>query len=268
MALSIIGSLNANNVEPRFLKVIPSFSIRLHSERTIPVFILLDVLYEECHYQQIRQLPVEHILIENQEEPALVEVPSIGDILGDKLTAFAPETTGIPYYKKDKLATLEVIKQLFDIGHLFDHIADLKITRAAFVKVARVELNYRGMDATDILAILDDIHTTSLNISTRGNVDKAKFDLLLKGIKSISSFMYRQKYHLEDAIIDASKAAYLSALLRSGKDEVLHYPDNPLSLADMSVGRTLPTKLNKLKIGNPEAFFYWALTDELLAGVR
>ena len=85
-----------------------------------------------------------------------------------------------------------------------------------------------------------------------------------KGIKSITSFMYRQKYHLEDAIIDASKAAYLSVLLESEINNVRHFDNNPLSVSNMTIGRVLTTKLNKLKISNPEAFFYWALTDELL----
>ena len=211
---------------------------------------------------------MEHLLIENIGAPALVEVPSIGDILGDKLTAYAPETTGIPYFKKDKLATLEIIKQLFDVGHLFDYVTDLSVTRNSFYKIAPIELSYRGMNPDNFHAIYEDIRNTSLNITTRGLVDKEKFELLLKGIKSIISFMYRQKYHLDEAIIDASKAAYLSALLECGVNEVRHFNNNPLSLADMNIGRILPTKLNKLRMGNPEAFFYWALTDELLVNIQ
>ncbi len=212
----------------------------------------------------MEHLPIEHFLVENIGEPAIVEVPSIGDILGDKLTAFAPDTTGIPYYKKGRLTTLEIAKQLFDVGHLFNHVDDLAVTRKAFSNIAPVELSYRGLDTDNIQIIYEDIRNTSLNISTRGLVDKEKFALLQKGIKSITSFMYRQKYHLEDAIIDAAKAAYLSVLMENGIDNVRHYDNNPLSVANLTVGRVLTTKLNKLKIGNPEAFFYWALTDELL----
>jgi hypothetical protein len=231
-------------------------------------YILLDVLYENCHYQQIEHIPIENILIENLESPAIVDVPSIGDILGDKLTAYAPETTGIPYYKNDKPATLEIIKQLFDIGRLFDHVTDLTITRNAFFEIAPIELSYRNLDIDDTFIILKDIRNTSLNISTRGLIDKEKFDLLQKGIKSISSFMYRQKYHLEDAIVDASKAAYLSALLENGINEIQHYDNHPSSIGGMKIERVLPSKLNKLKMGNPEAFFYWALTDEVLANLK
>lgn len=96
---------------------------------------------------------------------------------------------------------------------------------------------------------------TSLNISTRGLIDKDKFLLLQKGIKSISSFMYRKRYLIEDAIIDSAKAAYLSALLESGVNDVKHYNNDPASVAGLTTGRVLPAKLTKLRIGNPEAFF-------------
>lgn len=47
----------------------------------------------------------------------IVTMPSVDCILGDKLTAFAPHTTGIPY-NIDK--ELEIIKQMYDISCLFD----------------------------------------------------------------------------------------------------------------------------------------------------
>ena len=227
-------------------------------------YILLDVLYEDCHYQQVERVPIQSELIEIIGECQLVNVPSIGDILGDKLTAFAPETTGIPYYKNDKLATLEIIKQLYDVGRLFDRVDNLTITEAAFSKIAPVELGYRGLPTSDVSLIYEDIRQTALNISTRGFVDKEKFALLQKGIISIRPFMYRQNYKIEDAITDASKAAYLATLLEKGIREVRHYNGNPLSVSDMTISGGLTTKLNKLRMGNPEAFFYWSLTDALL----
>lgn len=61
--------------------------------------ILLDVLNEDCHYNEVVTLPVESRFIKTEGELNYVKVPSIGDILGDKLTAYAPNTTGIPYIK-------------------------------------------------------------------------------------------------------------------------------------------------------------------------
>lgn len=56
--------------------------------------ILLDVLNEDCHYNEVVTLPVESRFIKTEGELNYVKVPSIGDILGDKLTAYAPNTTG------------------------------------------------------------------------------------------------------------------------------------------------------------------------------
>ena len=106
-------------------------------------FVLLDVLYENCHYEKIERVAIAHDLIESIGEQVYVNIPSIGDILGDKLTAFAPETTGIPYYKGENLSTLEIIKQLYDIGRLFDKVINLYITRNAFTKIAPIELAYK-----------------------------------------------------------------------------------------------------------------------------
>lgn len=225
-------------------------------------YILLDVLYEDCHYQQVERIPIVHGLIESTGEQVFVNAPSISDILGDKLTAYAPDTTGIPYYKGENLSTLEVIKQLYDIGRLFDRVTDLSVTRTAFSKIASVELSYRGMDTTNLSPIYDDIRNTSLNITTRGLVNKEKFDLLQKGIKNIKPFMYKSQYRIEEAIADAAKAAYLATSIELGKEFVEHY-ESPNQIIDSSIGKVYTTKLNKLKMNNPEAFFYWWKTEEL-----
>ena len=59
--------------------------------------ILLDILFAENYYPILieRQLQTEW-LIQN-EEPVIVTTPDINSITGDKLAAFAPNTTGVPY---------------------------------------------------------------------------------------------------------------------------------------------------------------------------
>lgn len=170
-------------------------------------FILLDVLYEDCHYHKTNFIDIASTFIKLDGEPLKVVVPSVEDILGDKLTAFAPETTGIPYYKNGKLTTLEIIKQLYDVGRLFDSIQDIGTVSLSFKAIADVELGYRNL-GHDLSQIYDDIRQTALNISTRGFVDKDKFALLQKGIINIKPFMYKGAYRIEEAIIDAAKAPH------------------------------------------------------------
>lgn len=227
-------------------------------------YILLDVLYEDCHYQKVQDVEIKNSLIEVTGKPSFVKVPSIGDILADKLTAFAPETTGIPYYKKDKLATLEIIKQLYDVSRLFDKVDTLDVTKDAFSKIAPVELSYRNLPTDDLTVIFDDIRNTAMNISTRGLIDKEKFELLQKGIKSIGAFIYKQKYFIENAITDASKAAYLATCIQCGKASFERYSGDHSSLINLTIEAPLHTRLKRLKASNPEAFFYWAKTSEMI----
>ena len=239
------------------------YQVAYKGESSEQSFILLDVLYEDCHYMQTQRVAVESPFVETIGEVAYVTVPSTADILGDKLTAFAPETTGIPYYKKDRLATLEIMKQLYDVGRLFEKIDSLEITKSAFRKIAKVELGYRGLDS-NLEQVYADIRNTAMNISTRGCLDKEKFDLLQKGIASLKSFTYKGAYYIEQAIIDASRAAYLATLIENDRDEIEKYSGNPLEVADMELSPTLPSKLMKLKKTIPEAYFYWVKVGEMM----
>ena len=99
--------------------------------------ILLDILFEEVHYPVVLQTPNENEWIQQVGEPILVTTPDINGILGDKLTAFAPTTTGVPY-GSDKQR--EIIKQLFDIGELFDSINNLETVKSSFNAIAEIEI--------------------------------------------------------------------------------------------------------------------------------
>ena len=71
----------------------------LYKTNKVEDYVLLDILFEKNNYQNIIQLPVTSVFVPIIDEPFLVNIPSLEDILGDKLTAFAPNTTGIPYFK-------------------------------------------------------------------------------------------------------------------------------------------------------------------------
>lgn len=220
--------------------------------------ILLDVLFEETHYHKVVTLPIESRFLKQEGEPIRVNLPSIEDLLGDKLTAFAPHTTGIPYFKGEKNCSMEINKQLYDIASLFDKTDDLSIAIATFKKFAAVELEYRGQSSSTIQIVLDDIYDTALCIILRGQKNPEEFKLLQDGINRVKSFIHSGAYTIEGAILNASKAAYLSKLIEKGITEVVHYNAAKIAeLADATIGLPWPTKLNKLKKTNTEAFFYW-----------
>ena len=86
-----------------------------------------------------------------------------------------------------------------------------------------------------------------------------EFQLLQNGIGKVRSFIHSEKnYSLDHAIVNASKAAYLSKLIEKGITEVHHFtPGSEQQLADATITEPLPTKFNKFKKSNTEAFFYW-----------
>ncbi|MBQ3634797.1 MAG: nucleotidyl transferase AbiEii/AbiGii toxin family protein [Bacteroidales bacterium] len=231
--------------------------------------ILLDVLNEDCHYEKLEELPIESPFLKIEGTPSLVKVPSIGDILGDKLTAFAPNTTGIPYFKKTKDGlerdcSMEIIKQLYDVARLFEEIDSLEITAKSFEPIAEVELSYREMP-NDPKLIFEDIRQTSLCLATRGIEGNGNFAMLQQGVSRIKSFMFRGNYFIDNAIADAAKAAYVATLLEKGQTAIERYDGNPLSISNLDIELVLTSKLNKLKRISPEAYFYWAKISQLLS---
>ncbi|MFA4851854.1 MAG: nucleotidyl transferase AbiEii/AbiGii toxin family protein [Bacteroidales bacterium] len=232
------------------------FYTPLHKSNKEEEYVLLDILFEEVNYYKVVQIPIKSGFVPMQDEPVFVNVPCLEDILGDKLTAFAPNTTGIPYFKNKDSMSMEIIKQLYDIGNLLDVVSDTNIIKSTFFRFVATELTYRNKDGINEKDVLEDILQTSLCIVTRGIDGKGDFEQLQLGIQRITGFIFSESYNLEKAILHASKAAYLSALIMYDATVIEKF-NNPLALKDWIIGEPMNTKLNKLKISNPEAFFYW-----------
>ena len=234
----------------------------LHKSNKDEESILLDILYEEVNYLNVIQIPIQSEFVPIISTPLLVDVPSLEDILGDKLTAFAPNTSGIPYFKNEDSMSMEIIKQLYDIGTLLDVVNNLDIIRATFLKFVVTELSYRDDRTLNEVDVIEDIYQTSLCIALRGIDGKGDFEQLLLGIQRVGPFIFSENYHLEKAILHASKAAYLVMLVKSNMTKLERF-SNPLEINDWAITKPLNTRLNRFKKSNPEAFFYWYKTFEL-----
>jgi len=228
----------------------------IHKSNKEEDYILLDILFEKSNYQNVIQLPIQSAFVPIIETPLLVSIPSLEDILGDKLTAFAPNTTGIPYQKKGNSMSMEIIKQLYDIGNLFDKVNDIEIIKTTFYKFAKTELIYRNNNQLNENDVLEDIYQTSLCIASRGSDGKGDFEELQLGIQRIRAYIFSESYHIEKATIQASKVAYLTALIENNLTTIETY-SNPLLMKNWQIKKPMNNKLNKLKKSNPEAFFYW-----------
>ena len=233
----------------------------IHQTQADEESILLDILFEKVGYQKINQIPVDSKFIISEGDPISVKVPSKEDILGDKLTAFAPNTTGIPYFKGKTSMSMEILKQLYDVGNLIDIAEDGDLVKTTFESFAATELKYRECEEK-VDDVLEDIYQTALCIASRGFEGKGDFVELQSGIQRVSRFIFSETFHIDKAIIAASKAAYLAVLIRSKEVAIEKYGD-PKIMKDWIIGEPFWSRLNKLKKSNPEAFFYWYKIFEL-----
>ncbi|HEY8657484.1 MAG TPA: nucleotidyl transferase AbiEii/AbiGii toxin family protein [Hanamia sp.] len=218
--------------------------------------ILLDILFEANNYKNILDHEIKSGFLITTSELTKANIPSLEDLLGDKLTAFAPNTTGIPYFKKEDSMSMEIIKQLYDIGNIFDLIENLETIKKTFGKIVQTEIVYRDLKDIESVDVLSDIYRTALCISLRGAVDKENYEHLQKGIQRLERFIFSEAYRLDKAIVHAAKAAYLSRLIATDQTGFERF-NNPQEVADAIIEQPHNTKLNKLKKSNVEAFFYW-----------
>lgn len=238
------------------------FYTPLHKSSKDEEYVLLDILFEEVQYKDLVELNIRSSFLPEKASHLSVKSPCLEDLAGDKLTAYAPNTTGIPYFKGRDNMSMEIIKQLYDIGNLFDIITDLETIKTTFKKFAKTELEYREMNSFSEVDVLEDIYQTSLSIATRGSDGKGDFNQLQQGIQRVSRFIFSESYHIEKAIVHASKAAYLASLISNNAKTIEKY-SGPLQIKDWVIGKPLNTKLNRLKKSNPEAFYYWYRIYEL-----
>lgn len=235
----------------------------VHKTQLEEEYVLLDILFEKPNYQKIVKLPIKSKFVISDDTEITVKLPSKNDILGDKLTAFAPNTTGIPYFKKEKSMSMEIMKQLYDIAGLVDIADDLKILGETFKIFSRTELNYRNKEDMDHNDVLEDVIQTSLCIVSRGAAGNGNFDELQAGIQRVSRFIFSEPFHLDKAITMASKAAYISSLIKYNSEIIEKY-NNPLQMKEWEISDPMWPRLNRLKKSNPESFFYWHKIHEII----
>lgn len=118
--------------------------------------VLLDMVEERTEVHTVVQRPIGTGFLQ-AERQVLVRVPTIESLLGDKLTAFAPATVGVPLRKADGSAAdvQQVAKQLFDVGVLFDAAGDFAQVAGSYDSVCALEAGYRPARPTRGAALDD-----------------------------------------------------------------------------------------------------------------
>lgn len=221
--------------------------------------VVLDVVKEDPLHPSIEAVTIQSPLFEVDEEAA-VRVPTIEGLLGDKLTAFAPNTVGVPLRRE---SAMQVVKQLFDVAELFDAASDLEEVEKSYTTLFEAENRYRGSKFTKEQALADSIETATLvcGAGLKGAPESADLKTLLSGGRALAGHLTNHKFGQPEMKIAAAKAACLASLLRSGSlpvSGVRRY--NPARVAELQDVR-LPGDIHlwRLKKTSPEAFHYLAL---------
>ncbi|MCG2462667.1 nucleotidyl transferase AbiEii/AbiGii toxin family protein [Flavobacteriaceae bacterium F89] len=238
----------ASTIEKRHFKIFYRPQVKMRGDTNI---ILLDIVFAENPYVSTRETNVSHFLLSEEGSPVIVTTPTLPAILGDKLTAFGPNTTGVPMTKP-----MDVLKQVYDIACIADRLSVLDGVRENFIKVAKAELAYKGLDPDNFQPIIDDIVSSSFNFCTYGKVDKISYSTMQSGVSKLSSYIYGPKFREAQAQIAMAKASYIVKQIEKNSTKIEHY-EKGTDMLEWVIGDHYYSGLNKLKKHNLEAFHYW-----------
>ena len=181
--------------------------------------ILLDIVFQETHYaEEMRSIVCPFYNPNSQNN---VRVPTVSSLLGDKLVALAPTTTGVSYGSGKEL---QRIKQLFDCGCLFELMGDdFSHLMDAFNKCIIQENGFFHKEY-DINHVVDDIIDFArlvCSFNLRGFEANERTGEIKSGIDSFPSYLigHRNRYsHVGHAKVDAARVAFISSLIKHIKD--------------------------------------------------
>ncbi|MEA1986141.1 MAG: nucleotidyl transferase AbiEii/AbiGii toxin family protein, partial [Candidatus Marinimicrobia bacterium] len=225
--------------------------------------ILLDIVLENPDYIPfIENKIIKSDLFEIETELS-VKIPTVEGLLGDKLTAFAPNTIGIPFETQNgNSMVMQVVKQLYDIGELFDIASNFTNIQKAFKATFEKENSYRDNQFTKKQVLKDTIGTCHelLQIRLKGYKKNNISNYLEDGIKKLDSHLLNDKFNTDlKAKITASKVFCIANSLLNEMN--FNFPtdkynkDKIESLKEISLQNPY-SRLNRLKPILPEAFYY------------
>jgi hypothetical protein len=230
--------------------------------------LLLDVVEEAREVHTIVTRPIRTSFLEPDGEH-LVRVPTIESLLGDKLTAFAPRTIGVPFHRgaNQEEQVQQVAKQLFDVGVLFDSATDFGAVANAYHAVAAQESEYRGNQHSREAA-LEDTWQACIALTATKPAILAKYPdakLLHDGLDRMRGHLTTPAYvaDMQARRTLAAKAAVLAAYLRAGTAfdfGSMRYTGGREQIEALRAATLngLPLSwIDGVKGANAEAYYYW-----------
>jgi Nucleotidyl transferase AbiEii toxin, Type IV TA system len=226
--------------------------------------VLLDVLFETAHVAGPTLIRTPFIKTLREVH---AQVPTANELLGDKLTAFAPTTIGILQHPD---RTVDVVKQLFDVSVLFDVATDIDEAAEVYAALHQNQCRYRTKDYT-VEETLNDTISACLGLTwceLKGPGKDDPIGIYLKdGVQRLQSHIINGRFDRDPSRIAAGKAACAAALILRRPQialDTIRYANTSneeIGKAEIS-GKWAP--LQRLRGGNAEAFFYWWQAQRIL----
>ncbi len=245
------------SMEKRHFKFV--YDSRINEQETL--FILLDVLYEENLYQKLAKREIKNDILLTEGDDLWVTLPSVDCILGDKLTAFAPHTTGIRFGEKN----LEVMKQFFDVSTLVDELSDFYCVLNTYRQICKTEISYRDIACTPQDALIDTI-SAALCIATKGRVLAEDYPNYLDGARRVTNHVYAKGFGMEQASRLAPKVIYLAMCLLT--ETPYERVENVTLFAQETLTQNDFLKLKGLSKIDPVGYGYAVKADRLMKEYR
>lgn len=228
--------------------------------------VLLDVVQEAHWPHQTITKPIRTAFLAPERE-INVTLPTIESLLGDKLTAFAPTTTGVPLRRSDGEPgeVMQVAKQLFDVGVLFEHSHDFEQFARVYDGVQAQESGYRENLHSRDASLTDTVNACLAITSERARRAPAFPDapLLTDGLARLTGHLTQPRLTENDRRVMAARAAVLVSHLRARRTfdfATARYTGSAEQIAALQAA-TLNGRphswIDGLKAVNPEAFHYW-----------
>ena len=239
------------------------FKFHFTSPRTgKEITVLLDVVFADNPYPDVVNRPIRNSLLLSSGEDLSVNLPDKNSILADKLTAFAPHTTGIPLGVGKEL---EIIKQLFDCWTLLQEMDDFRKVASVYDTVSRVEAEYRGLDIEPSDCLLDTIDAC-ICIIGRGSIKPEEYISYSRGINAIQGHVFDGRVNGENAAVLASEVMFLASSILCQKTEYIRITDAEeyrkvqLNLKGMK-------RISSVRNTLPFAYAYMIRSFQLLNGI-
>lgn len=243
--------------DKRINKGIPKKHFKFYYESVVsnkfPQYVLLDILFDNEIYTEMRKVPIKNSLINTCDPHMEALCPTLNSLLGEKMTAFAPNTTGIPY---DSEKHTEIIKQMFDVSRMVKHIspASLEVVKENFYLSAEQNIRFRQLNNLGPDHVLEDMIDTSITILANGKYNSDAYNRLDEGIKNIKGYIHSERYNYDYAVKDAGRVAHLATSILNNTP-FTHYSKD-LEVESYTEGNHL-RRMNILKKTDKEAYFHW-----------